>query len=614
MKCDRFELLRQVVHSASCVHRDYPRRLKTLLGHLVSALPLAEASLLLLDPRRRAFTQLLRASGPELFLPCRLRAAGTTAGRALREQHAVSKGNALYLPVGDSRRRFGALVLVPLPDQPLPDHLTDDLRPVCDLLAIQLRQLKDSRERQDRRTSYDQLQALSAENDRKYREMALLYRMAQAISSTLRLNDLMHLILSAATTPDGGAFDRAMLFMINERSGMLQGMLGVTAETASRVLPRLEDGASWQRPVLTPEVRRVQHQAPFCRQVMALRLPLDGTDNPLARAALRGRPVYVADPIEEGAGGRTLAEMLRLGPYACAPLIGREKTLGVLVVGNPISGMPFDGARLRFLELFVNQAGAAVENSMLLHRLETAHQDLRETQERLIQGEKMAVLGEMAASVAHELKNPLVSIGGFARRLHRVTLEGSQEKEYASIVTREVERMEKMLSNILAFSKKQMLCFADCRLPGIIEEALALEREALGHAGVALTVEMQPHLPVIQGDEQKLRQVVTNLLTNARQVMREGGALILRAYADTLRGEQAVALEVEDTGGGIPAEVLRNIFNPFFTTKEEGTGLGLSISHRIVEQHRGEMEVQNHELGAVFIVRLPVKGQLTPWR
>ena len=95
-----------------------------------------------------------------------------------------------------------------------------------------------------------------------------------------------------------------------------------------------------------------------------------------------------------------------------------------------------------------------MENSMLLHRLESAHQDLRETQERLIQGEKLAVLGEMAASVAHELRNPLVSIGGFAQRLCRHAPDGSRDKEYAGIITREVRRMEEMLANILAFSKK----------------------------------------------------------------------------------------------------------------------------------------------------------------
>lgn len=168
--------------------------------------------------------------------------------------------------------------------------------------------------------------------------------------------------------------------------------------------------------------------------------------------------------------------------------------------------------------------------------------------------------------------------------------------------------MEEMLANILAFSKKQLLCFADCNVMSIVEEALALERDALGRGGVSLVTEFAVGLPAVKGDEQKLRQVMINLIANARQAMPGGGRLTIRLYPAVLRGDRAVAMEVEDTGGGIPAEILRNIFNPFFTTKDEGTGLGLSISHRIVEHHRGEFEVQNREKGALFILRIPVNG------
>jgi signal transduction histidine kinase len=338
---------------------------------------------------------------------------------------------------------------------------------------------------------------------------------------------------------------------------------------------------------------------------MRQRLPFDPADNALARAAFQERVLLVTRPASEPPSGAALAEALQLAPYACAPMLGRDRALGVLVVDNPDSGEEIASDRLRFLELFASLAGAAMENSMLLNRLETAHQDLRETQEKLIQGEKMAGLGEMAASVAHELRNPLVAIGGFAQRLNRLAT-GSREREYSSIVVREVRRMEEMLANILAFSKKQMLCVAPCDVVDIIEEALSLEADALNRRAIRLVTDIAKDLPPIRGDEQKLRQVMINLIANSLQVMPAGGTLTLRAYPDALRGDKAVAVEVEDTGGGISAEIMRNIFNPFFTTKDEGTGLGLSISHRIIEHHGGEIEVQNRERGALFILRLPV--------
>ena len=460
----------------------------------------------------------------------------------------------------------------------------------------------------ERVTARERLGALSAENDRKLQETSLLYRISRAMHGTLRLNDLMHLILSAAAAPGGGGFGQAVLFMVNERSATLQGMLGVTQETAAEVLPLNEDPMAWEHPLINEKSKEAQRQSLFCRRVMKQRLPLDPDANALARAAQEGRVVFVPTPAAEPPSGVALAEELQLAPYACAPLMGRERPLAVLLVVNPESMEEITADRLRFLDLFVSQAGAAMENSMLLHRLETAHMDLRETQERLIHGEKMAVLGEMAASVTHELRNPLVSIGGFAQRLAKITSAETKEHEYASIIAREVRRMEEMLSSILAFSKKHLLSLTECRVADIVEEALYLEADILDRDAVRLVREVDPELPAIKGDEQKLRQVVVNLIANARQAMPGGGILTVRAYRTTLRGDEAVAVEVEDTGGGIPPEVMRNIFNPFFTTKGKGTGLGLSISHRIIEHHHGEIEVENRERGAAFILRLPLRA------
>lgn len=769
MECNHYEVLSEITRIAGESAGEPPRSIKEVLRFLAGALSFDELSLSLFDPRLEIFNRTISSSGPDLFLPCAIKAAGTPAGAALKQQRAELAGDELHLPVGPSRRPCGVLTLRPAPLAPLAEENRRFLRSVCDLLASfalsalvadkerrRLQQLSllselgrelnrastlrsvlqaaigtifrhtevacvilrplfggtvlgraqvrtapgwqpqrphfleleeeqtpralagkyplfrqgldrvpaelptipqsmvtvplffqdcprgtltlfgsdldevlplrpDSETKRffaaigsqighalERVTTLERLGELSAENDRKLREATLLFRIARAMHSTLRLNELMHLILSAAAVPGGGGFERAMLFMLNERSGILQGMLCVTRETASLVLPAEEGTLAWERPVVNAQAQEVQRQHPSCRLVMQQRLPLQ-EENALARAARMGRVVFVSRPDAEPPSAVALAQDLQLSPYACAPLYGRDRPLGVLVVDNPQSREEISADRLRFLELFANLAGAAMENSMLLNRLEAAHQDLRETQERLIQGEKMAVLGEMAASVAHELRNPLVAIGGFAKRLNRLAA-GAREQEYAGIIAREVQRMEEMLSNILDFSKKQMLCFAGCHIPRVIEEALALELDALLRGSVRLVTEIAESLPVIQGDEQKLRQVMINLIANARQAMPAGGVLTVRAYRTILRGDEAVTVEVEDTGGGISADILRNIFNPFFTTKEGGTGLGLSISHRIVEQHRGQIEVKNRAKGAVFILRLPVRVGDAPLR
>jgi hypothetical protein len=262
---------------------------------------------------------------------------------------------------------------------------------------------------------------------------------------------------------------------------------------------------------------------------------------------------------------------------------------------------------LRFLELFARQAMAALENARLVHRLEGAHRELHEVQEQLIQGEKLAVLGEMSAQLAHELRNPLVSVGGFAQRLVKLDLGNERATEYAAIIAREVRRLEEMLGNILAFSKKQPVRLEPCNLNDLLCEALELETELRQSAGISLVLDVLMPLPELVGDSRQLRQVLLNLLSNARQAMPRGGTLTVRADRCTLRGEDGVSIEVEDTGGGISADIMRNIFNPFFSTHPKGTGLGLSLSHRVIEQHHGEIDALNGVAGARFIVRLPLR-------
>ncbi len=465
----------------------------------------------------------------------------------------------------------------------------------------------------DMSQSYDELdqelkRRLAAEKQQEvaHQEASLLYRMSLALHNTLNLDELAHLTLSAATDVEAGGFERATLFTVNKRTGMLQGMLGVSQELAPLVLPSEENLQNWERLPLNEDSCAEQRTAPFNQKVIKQRLPLEKHDNALAKAFLGKQVVLVPRPGEEPSGGRQLAEALELGPYACAPLIGRDQIMGVLLVDNPLSGRAISSTRKRFLELFASQSGSALDNASLVKRLEMAHDNLQDIQEQLIHGEKMAVLGEMAAQVAHELRNPLVSIGGFAQRLAKQELKDPKANEYSGIIAREVRRMEEMLGNILAFSKKQLVCLEDCNIKDVLQEVFDLEHEHCQRQNIELVSELKTGLPEIVGDYRQLRQVFLNLMINARQVMSDGGVLTVKAWVGSLRGDQAVVVEVEDTGGGISPEIMRNIFNPFFSTFAKGTGLGLSISHRIIAHHHGGIEVINGEQGARFIVSLPV--------
>ncbi len=465
----------------------------------------------------------------------------------------------------------------------------------------------------DMSQSYEELnqelhRRVVAERQREvaHEEGSLLYRLSRVMHRTLNLDELAHLVLSAATAVGAGAFRRATLFTVNKRTGMLQGMLGVSQEMAPLVLPSAENPLVWEELHLDEQSRDAQRNAPFNQKVIKQRLPLDIHDNSLAKAFLEKQVILVARSADELPGDRRLKANLELCHYACVPLTGHDQILGVLLVENPPDKEEISPVRKRFLEHFASQAGSALDNASLVKRLEMAHNNLQDIQEQLIQGEKMAVLGEMAAQVAHELRNPLVSIGGFSQRLAKQAFEDPKAKEYANIIAREVKRMEEMLGNILAFSKKQLVCLEDCNIKAVLQEVFDLEYDHCHRQNIEFVSHLQKTLPNILGDYRQLRQVFLNLMINARQVMSDGGFLTVSARSGTLSGDKAVVVEFEDTGGGISPEVMRNMFNPFFSTFDKGTGLGLSISHRIVTHHHGEIEVINSEQGARFIVSLPV--------
>jgi len=452
----------------------------------------------------------------------------------------------------------------------------------------------------------------TAATDQKFRELTLLYRVSNTMLTTIRLNKLIHLILSALTAGDTPFFDRAILFMTNERSGFMQGMLGVTRETSVSLTGIIADpadvlGSGWD---LSEEVMLRQQDSDFSRLVRGSRLELDKRRNISSRAVLEKRLIYVRDASKEKRVDPVLTERFGISSFAVAPLIAKEKVFGVVLVDNALSGRRISQAELGFLQIFTNQAGVAIENAMLYARLEDANRDLREAQERLIHGERLATIGEMAAGLAHELKGPLVSIGGFANRLLKGLPKAGTQHDSAAMIAKEVQRLEKLLGDILAFGRKTTLCYDQWIMQDLVDESLAVVALACAEQQVTIRREF-PKKPLrIVADGQQLKQVFLNLFFNAQEVMagKGGGTLTVTISSARMRGCPAVTVKVADTGGGVPEHQLHNIFAAFFTTKEAGTGLGLPIAHRIVTNHRGTIQATNlPNQGLEFTITLPAQ-------
>jgi signal transduction histidine kinase len=428
--------------------------------------------------------------------------------------------------------------------------------------------------------------------------------------STINLNKLIHLILNALTSGDNPFFDRAMLFLLNERALVMQGMMGITRETAQEFAGlslEIDDvlAVPWD---LTENEMIRQRDSDFSRRVRGCRLELNRKENIASRSVLEKRSIFVQDTSMEKGVDRQIIGEFGIKSFVVTPLMAKDKVIGAVVVDNGLSGRAIGGEDLRFLQLFINQAGMAIENSMLYNRLEDANRSLREAQEQLIQGERLATIGEMAAGIAHELKNPLVSIGGFARRLEKKMPAGSVECEYAGTIVQEVRRLEKMLSEILGYSKKSVICYELCSITDILEDALTMIESLLDETRICVTRRYPKKVLSLLADSLQLKQVFLNLFYNAQEAMKHGGRLDITVSSTRLNGRRAVSVKVADTGGGIRQKESHSIFDPFYTTKKGGTGLGLPIANRIVANHGGRIIVNNQDgVGVEFNVILPVE-------
>ncbi len=212
---------------------------------------------------------------------------------------------------------------------------------------------------------------------------------------------------------------------------------------------------------------------------------------------------------------------------------------------------------------------------------------LRFIEEKLRQTERLSTLGELTASLAHEVRNPLASIKGVAEILSDEYGEAGQNREFVEILQKEVARLDEVVANYLNFARTNRIQMKSVDLREILHSTLALVRVKLNHAGITLEIR-SPSSPVpITGDEHLLRQALLNLILNAVAAMPNGGRLKISLRQDT----ENVTLAIEDSGDGISEAEMKNIFRPFFTTREFGTGLGLPISKRILESHGGTLSL-----------------------
>jgi signal transduction histidine kinase len=287
------------------------------------------------------------------------------------------------------------------------------------------------------------------------------------------------------------------------------------------------------------------------------------------------------------------------GWEVCIPLQSNGQLLGFIALGRKPNLEAFFAEDLELLETLAAETSVALENARL-------YEELKRSQDIIRRADRSSALGTLAAGIAHEIRNPLVSIQTFFQLAPHRLNDNEFMTEFLSLTANEVKRISSLINELLSFARSPTPSYGPVDLNQLVERVMLLiSPEAKKHR-IHFESALSVNIPVVYGDSEQIRQVLINLVFNAFQATPEGGSveIVTRCIGD--HSAEFGRIEVRDTGCGIPAGELESVFNPFYTTKVKGTGLGLAITQRIVSEHGGTIVVDSQEgIGTTFLVDFP---------
>lgn len=446
-------------------------------------------------------------------------------------------------------------------------------------------------------------------------KLSLLNQVSEALyGAHLTLEQILQAVLICITSGQGLGFNRAFLLLIDEANLSLKGELAIgpsDADEAARIWLDLADKQVDLFEMMTSYDQSIKTTDTAVNNIVrGMSIPLDESDNLLIKSMVNRRVVHVK-PEMHLPGVDAVRQRLGTGEFAVAPLMTRRGPLGIIVADNAISQAPIGNLDLEFLHLFANQSAGAIENNRLYRELEKrlidlrkAHEQQKEDQATLRRMDRLSVMGETSAIVAHELRNPLVAIGGFARTLLRGLQPDDPNREFARIISDEVARMERIIHDLLDFIRPRKAMRKSIVLDDLVRDTVQAYGEGINNEKIRLVLDLEAGKTSLNGHPGEIQQVLQNFLLNAVQVMPDGGVLEVRSRV--LEG--GIKVSVLDSGPGFAKEVADKLFTPFFSTKTTGSGLGLTICSQIIKSHGGVMGAVNKEEGGAefyFILPLP---------
>lgn len=428
---------------------------------------------------------------------------------------------------------------------------------------------------------YEEVNQLNIQLNQKIKQLIAIQDTGKAILSVLDLEQLLSVIMNILFTVC--QINRAVIMLVNEEEGYLEYIHGVGFEGD------------------VPEA------------VKNYKVPLSRVSNILVRVTNTGRPEYV--PEVKFSRLRQENVILTLGKPTSVhvvPLITRAKVIGV-IASDAVDEKGLPKETRETLEIFAPQIAIAIENAKLYRRLQEQMLELKRSHALLSRAEKFSFLGNLAARLAHEIKNPMTAIGTFIQMLPKKYDDEEFRKGFYDIAMEETERVNNLITELLDLVKTRESLFELSDLHGLIDKMILLMSPQSKSKKVDIIRQFDPNIAHVWMDAEKIKQVILNLIANAVDFTPEGGRIECTTKLLKEKGkDQAIRIEIKDNGPGIPPSMIDKVFDPYFTTKHKstlhnGTGLGLFIAHQNMQDHGGTIEVKSTlNRGATFVLTLPL--------
>ena len=452
------------------------------------------------------------------------------------------------------------------------------------------------------------------EYTKKTYQLSMLREISLAMKVVLERDKLLHLILTCVTAGFAIGFNRAFLFLVSDDRNILHGIMGVgptSQDEAYRIWNELSLHTLTFKDYLEKVKRGELAKSSIQALIEDISFDLKSSTNILIDTVTSAHYHHVLNAWDNPMIDEKMKKFLVPNEFVTIPLIVKNKVIGVLFADNAFSGRTITQESIDVLTMFAGSAAIAIENAKNLEVLEEkidelqkANIELAKAQDIIIKNERLAAIGEISARLAHEIRNPLSTIGGFAKLIPKKYDDRERTIKNAKIIIEEVGRLEHILTNVLEFSKQSAPKKALKDVNELIKETVSMLEGTFISNRIVVVFNFEQEKLEAELDSVQIKQVLINVIQNGLYAMPEGGALEIKTSAD----DDTICIDIIDTGRGIPSDYIETIFEPFFTTRANGTGLGLPISHIIIQNHNGNIIIDSKEgKGTTVSIFLPKK-------